>query len=68
MDWFKKSLALVMNVNENGDGTPIKFLKLDEEGKLTFDIPNRPYRIFLDGGAAIGSGKTVHAPKNHNYF
>ncbi len=35
---------------ENLDGSPIKTFKLDEDGELTFKIPNVPYRIFLDGG------------------
>ncbi len=35
---------------EEPDRKIIKELKLDENGEVTFDIPDRPYTVFLDGG------------------
>ncbi|MCG8618335.1 MAG: hypothetical protein MI802_19130 [Desulfobacterales bacterium] len=34
----------------DGSQTIIQKLKLDENGEVTFDIPDQPYTVFLDGG------------------
>lgn len=35
---------------EDENGQVIKKMKLDENGEATFDIPDQPYSVFLDGG------------------
>jgi len=35
---------------EDGQGNPIKTYKIDENGECTFEIPDQPYSVFLNGG------------------
>ncbi len=35
---------------EDANGQVLRKLKLDESGEATFDIPDQPYSVFLDGG------------------
>lgn len=35
---------------EDSNGQVIQKFKLDENGELTFEIPDIPYTVFLDGG------------------
>ena len=43
---------------EGAGGKIIRELKIDENGEATFEIPNQPYTVFLDGGP----GHTVRKP------
>ena len=35
---------------EDKNGNVIQKMKLDENGEATFEIPDQPYEVFLDGG------------------
>ncbi|MEH0020171.1 MAG: hypothetical protein V6Z89_10985 [Desulfobacter sp.] len=41
--------GLPLYLKDNSQNTIRKFI-LDENGEITFDIPDQPYTVFLDGG------------------